>query len=278
MKQIRFFLFTLLIIQSAALLSSAVSSETVASQGLPGATPDTALKAEQNPIIEPVVSSVKTDATSALDDAVTEPVKEEVAPVVEEASLQPAVTKKDAAAVRIASVEVEKVIMTSDEFRDKASVIQKELRDRAEQLKKEYEDLEKQRVENKVSAADLAKKRNNLEIDERDLQIEAEGRQRQLQEEMFVAFQDAVTKVAKKQNFDMIIPRFFYVAEKCNVSDIVLKELNATYNQKKAKAKFAKPQANGAAKVAPKANGQVNSKKAASNGNAKSSEKTIKKS
>jgi len=310
MKQIRFLLLTMLLVQTGALLSAAGSSQMVTSPVLPGATPDTALQAEKEPAVEPVVEApvepvamapgaeVSTgfiDEETALPEVapVVTPVvtQEPVQPVAEKKETAPSIKKESVAvSARIGSVEVEKVITSADEFRDKATVVQKELRERAERLKKEYEDLEKQRVENKVSPADLAKKRNNLEIDERDLQMEAEGRQRQLQEEMFVAFQEAVEKVAKKQNFDMVAPKFFYVAEKCNISDIVLKKMNDLYAQKKAKAKFAKPQAgngvsgvnggNGGAKVAPKTNGaKAPAPKTASNGaKAKPAVKAVKKS
>jgi len=279
MKQIRFLLLTMLLVQAGALLSLESSSPMAVAPVLPGATPDNALQAEKEPVVEPVVEAPIEPTTmtpgAEVDEATVLP---EVAPVVTPEPVQPVVEKKVAVksttkeivavSARIGSVEVEKVITSTDEFRDKATIVQKELRERAERLKKEYEDLEKQRVENKVSPADLAKKRNNLEIDERDLQMEAEGRQRQLQEEMFVSFQEAVEKVAKKQNFDMIVPKFFYVAEKCNISDIVLKEMNALYAQKKAKAKFAKAQGgNEGVKVAPKANGaKAPAQKAAANG------------
>lgn len=150
---------------------------------------------------------------------------------------------------RIALVDPQSIIGSSDEWRDLAEEVQAEFQTKVQNLQKQKEEFNKKRSKaDRGDMKELAKEQNNIEIEERALQAEFQQKQQSLQMQMMGKVDLAIEEVAKAQGWDAVLPKFFYVSSRADITLDVIAEMNKAYKKQKAASKFKKTEKNGSNK------------------------------
>lgn len=152
---------------------------------------------------------------------------------------------KKAAPSKVAVVDTQKIMGSTEQGKDMIKKAEEEFQVRLVALQKQKEDFAKKaQAANAASDRDamksLAKLQKDLEIEERDL----EGFSQQLQAELQMAIaqkvEEAIAAVRKEQGWDIIFPKFFDSNKEFDISDDVIKHMNQAYKKQKAAEKFKK--------------------------------------
>lgn len=157
---------------------------------------------------------------------------------------------KTARPTKIAIVEPQAIIAASEEWKDKATEVQQEFEKRAVDLRNQREDLAKKAKAAAGTASerdvvkDLAKKKNDIEIEERSLDMDFQQRQQEMQMAIAQKVDAAIEAVEKAQGWDATVPKFFGSRNKdIDITQDAIEELNKEYRKEKAAKKFKKDNA-----------------------------------
>lgn len=159
-----------------------------------------------------------------------------------------------ARATKIAVVQPQAILQSSEEWQEKMSSLQQEFEKRAVNLGKEREELAKKARESGSAAAreaikDMAKKQKDIEIDERSLQADFEQRHQEAQMAIAQKVESAIEASLKANGWDAAVPKFFYASPDIDITPLAVEEMNKEYRKEKAAKKFKKD----AATTAPRA-------------------------
>lgn len=142
--------------------------------------------------------------------------------------------------MKIASVRVDEVILQSDTFkaaRDKFnSEFEKRKKDLETQIKTFQDDAKKyERDKSIMSPEEQAKKEKDLTARQVDLQYaqqkfndDAGQRDREFQKDLVGKLKDAIDAVAKEKGFDLIVRDPLYATSTVDITDDVLKRMQAS--------------------------------------------------
>lgn len=163
-------------------------------------------------------------------------------------SVTSSVVAPTARQTKIAVIDPQKIMMESEEYRDKFSEMQIEFQKRSMDLNKQAEDLNKKtRAASAPNAAaperemlkDLAKQQKDIEIEGTSMQQEFNERHGKLQADLAKRVDDAIEVVAKDK-WDAVFPKFFYASKDIDITNVVSEQLNKEYKKSKAASKFKK--------------------------------------
>jgi len=144
------------------------------------------------------------------------------------------------AEMKIASVRVDEVILQSDTFkaaRDKFNAeFEKRKKDLEGQIKTFQDDAKKyERDKDIMSPDERAKKEKDLTARQVDLQYaqqkfndDAGARDREFQKDLVGKLKDAIDAVAKEKGFDLIVRDPLYATSTVDITDDVLKRMQAS--------------------------------------------------
>lgn len=150
-----------------------------------------------------------------------------------------------AAEVKIAAIRSGELIMQSPQFKsgqDKMKVqFDKRQKDLENDAKKFQEDVKKfQKEADLLSPSDRAKQEKDLssrQVDlnykQRQLQEDVQNTDRQLTQDMQAKIKDVIAAVAKEKGYDLIVQDPVFVTPAVDITDAVLKKLQASGSDKK---------------------------------------------
>lgn len=150
-----------------------------------------------------------------------------------------------ARATKVAYIEPQGVIAKSDQWKEDVEKAQKEFERRVTDLQKQKEEFN-QRAKNPASSAerevakDLAKKKNDIEIEERSLQMELQQMEQELQQRIAQKVEAAIKVVRVAQGWDAIEPKVFDINPDFDITNAVAEQMNKDYKKERAAAKLKK--------------------------------------
>lgn len=164
---------------------------------------------------------------------------------VVDANAQAISTTMVARYTKTAYIDPQGVISKSDQWKEDVEKAQKEFERRVTDLQKQKEEFN-QRAKNPASSAerevakDLAKKKNDIEIEERSLQMELQQMEQELQQRIAQKVEAAIKVVRVAQGWDSVEPKVFDLNPDFDITNAVADQMNKDYKKEKAAAKLKK--------------------------------------
>jgi Skp family chaperone for outer membrane proteins len=141
---------------------------------------------------------------------------------------------------RVAVVDPQSIIAGVDEWRDMAEAAQKNFQQMFDSLGAQKEEFAKIRAAGaQADAKKLAKLQKDIEIEERDLEMQLQEAQKGLQMTMMQKIDAGIITVAEGK-WDIVTPKVFYAHKDFDITQDVIKQMNADYKKIKAASKFTK--------------------------------------
>lgn len=143
--------------------------------------------------------------------------------------------------IRVAVINPQVIIEKALEWVDRINDLKAYVENKAADLQKQAEAfMEKRKNAKPENHKDLAKEQTSIEIEQKALEQEAQNMQQVIQMDMMNKVDKAVTAVAKEENLDIVLPKFFYASERADMTDKVIEYMNKEYKKEKSASKFKK--------------------------------------